>query len=224
VTAKENLSREEIGKMLFDEPFWPVKRVIAWIAFRHEACLKASLSAGSWIVAGALWRRRDVYPEGTLLRTLQEGSVPALKDGVEVAREFWAVVRDDELPPVHFRREDVLKVWPRLTLKKSEFRERSRTTSDKHPKTALAASDILPIPNKPGNPPVKTNEAIAAMRAAVERGDVSEQQLRQMKQKSLSKFYPGAKRTLLAAARRRALEQIATERRQNADIKPTNDK
>ena len=143
---------------------------------------------------------------------------------MELAREFWAEVRDDELPPVRFRREDVLKVWPRLSLEKREFRERSRTTRKKLAKTASATNDILPIPNKPGNPPVKMNEAIAAMRAAVERGDVSEPQLTQMKQKSLSTLYPGAKRTLLVEARRRALEEITAEHRQNADTKPTNDK
>ena len=56
MTAKETRSHKrdvslEIGKRLFDEPFWPVKRVLAWIAFRHKAGLKASLNAGSEIVA-----------------------------------------------------------------------------------------------------------------------------------------------------------------------------
>jgi hypothetical protein len=32
-----------------------------------------------------------------------------------------------------------------------------------------------------------------------------------MKEKSLSEFYPNAKRTVLAEARRRALKEIATE-------------
>jgi hypothetical protein len=62
------------------------------------------------------------------------------------------------------------------------------------------------------------------MRAAVERGEISVLQLRQMKEKSLSEFYPNAKRTVLAEARRRALKEIATESRQNSDKKATNDK
>ena len=56
--------RLEIAERLFDEPFWPVKRVLAWIAFRHETGLKASLNAGSEIVARALWLQRMMSING----------------------------------------------------------------------------------------------------------------------------------------------------------------
>ena len=165
------------------------------------------------------------------MRALQEGSVPALKDGKELAREFWAEAKDDEWPPVRFRREDVLTRWPQLPQVKRVHTPGSSpsanaTTTEPVLTPAFEPTDVAPIRNKPGKGGVKMDTAIAAMRNAVERGEISVLELRQMKQKSLPRLYPGAKRTLLAEARRRALLQIADEeaRRQNSDIVPTNDK
>jgi hypothetical protein len=242
VTAKETRSHKRdfrfaIGKRLSDEPFWPVKRVLAWIVFRHEAGLKASLNAGSEIVARVTWLQRDVDQGRTLLRALQEGSVAALKDGKELAREFWAGARvdDDDWPRVHFRRENVLTLWPKLPPKKSES---LRSTSARNSRDRLAlqtrvleSKEIVPTLNKPGPRSVKMDAAVDAMRAAVELGTISAPELAQMPQKSLSNLYKNAGRTVLAEARRRALTEIAKQGRQNADvlstnpdIRPTNDK
>jgi hypothetical protein len=183
--------------------------------------LKASLNAGSEIVARVSWLQRDFDPAHTLLRALQEGGIAGLKDGKELAREFWAGMRDNELPPVYFRREDVLTVWPRLALEKREHGQPAGELSGKLDFGATTSRKVLSSRNKRGKDPKKMNEAIAAMMAAVEDGEISEFDLAQMKQKELSDLYGNAGRTVLAEARRRALVEIAE---QNADIKPTNDK
>jgi hypothetical protein len=223
--VKKDPLRREVGEKLFAEPFWPVPRVLAWIAFRHEWALPASLRPGSWFVRAAIWQVRDEDRERTLLRAIQEGRLPALKEGKELPREYWAGADPDAWPIVYFRGEDVLAVWPKLPLEK-RHREQARERSDEHVfKTgSLESTEFLPIQNKPGKPGIKMKAAIAAMRAAVEGGKISLLQLREMKEKSLSEFYPDAKRTVLAEARRRFLGEIATERRQDTDIKPTNDK
>jgi hypothetical protein len=85
------------------------------------------------------------------------------------------------------------------------------------PTTSTAApagdsTDVGPIRNKPGTGGVKKDAAIAAMVNAVEEGKISIIGLRQMKQKLLVELYPGAKRTLLAEARREALKRIEANR------------
>ena len=217
---------------LFGEPFWPVPRVLAWIAFRHEAAINASLGAATWYVTQAMWPLRDIDREETLLRALQEGSLRALKDAKELPREFWAGAKACDWPAAHFRREDVVTQWPQLPpIERVHTPSRSpsanaTTTELVFVTPAFEPTDIAPIRNKPGKGGVKMDTAIAAMRNAVERGEISVLELRQMKQKSLPRLYPGAKRTLLAEARRRALLQIADEeaRLQNSDKIATNDK
>jgi hypothetical protein len=210
-----------LAKRLFDEPFWPTKRLLSWVSFRHEAGLKASLNAGSEIVARVSLLQRDFDPAHALLRALQEGDIAGLKDGKELAREFWAGMRGNELPPVYFRREDVLTVWPRLALEKRKHGRPAGELSGKRDLGAPTSRKVLLSRNKRGKDPKKMNEAIAAMMAAVEGGEISEFDLAQMKQKRLSDLYGNAGRTVLAEARRRALVEIAE---QNADIKATNDK
>lgn len=161
----------------------------------------------------AIWHVRDRDRERTLFSAVQEGRLPALKDGKELPREYWAGLNPDAWPIVHFRREDVLAVWPKLLLEKNHFLQRAIELSDKRfvQTASFESTEMLPIQNKRGKPGVKMQAAIAAMRAAVERGEISVLQLRQMKEKSLSEFYPDAKRTVLAEARRRALKEIAAE-------------
>jgi hypothetical protein len=69
--------------------------------------------------------------------------------------------------------------------------------------------DLGPIPNTPGSPGVKKNEAITAMLDGVMRGDVLVSTLRRMKQKELHVFHKNAKRTTLASARIEALKQLS---------------
>jgi hypothetical protein len=91
---------------------------------------------------------------------------------------------------------------------------------------AIEVTEVAPIRNKPGAGGVKMDAAIAAMVTAVKGGKISMLELRQKKQKRLVELYPGAKRTLLAEARCRALKLIADEQagRQNSDIMAANDK
>jgi hypothetical protein len=223
--------RREVTARLFGELFWPVPRVLAWIAFRHEAAINASLGAATWYVTKAMWQLRDIDREETLLRALQEASLRALKDAKELPREFWAGAKAGDWPAVHFRREDVLTRWPQLPQVKRVHTPGSSpsanaTTTEPVLTPAFEPTYLAPIRNKPGKGGVKMDAAIAAMRDAVERGAISVLELRQMKQESLGGLYPGAKRTLLAEARRRALVQIADEkaRRQSSDKITTNDK
>jgi len=232
-SERQIAKRREVAARLFGELFWPVPRVLAWIAFRHEAAINASLAPATWYVTQAIWQIRDIDRQETLLRALQEGSLAALKDGKELPREFWAVAKDGDWPVVQFRREDVLTLWPKLPPQQRNRLHTSRRSQSNAPptefvfvKTAFEATDLAPIRNKPGKGGEKMDAAISAMRNAVERGEITLDDLRKMKQKSLSSLYPGAKRTLLAEARRRILVQIEDEmaRRQNSDIIATNDK
>jgi hypothetical protein len=224
--------RGEVTASLFGEPFWPVARVLAWIAFRHEAAMNASLSPATWILTKATWHLRDTNREATLLRALQDGNLPALKDGTELPREAWAGANGRDWPAVHFRREDVLGLWAKLPpAKRAHTPSRSpaanATATELVSRTpAFEPTEVAPIRNRPGKGGVKMEAAIAAMRKAVEQGKISMLELRQIKQKSLAELYPDAKRTLLAAARRKALVQIADEEahRQNSDKTATNDK
>jgi hypothetical protein len=66
--------------------------------------------------------------------------------------------------------------------------------------------DLGPIRNE--RPGVKMNEAVTAMIDAVKKGSTSVRTLRRMKQKQLDAFYKNARRTTLASARVKALEQL----------------
>jgi hypothetical protein len=68
--------------------------------------------------------------------------------------------------------------------------------------------NLGPIPNNPGRPGVKMNEAVTAMVDAVKKGDTLFSTLRRMKQKELDAFYKNARRTTLASARGHALKQL----------------
>jgi hypothetical protein len=60
---------------------------------------------------------------------------------------------------------------------------------------------IAPIRNKPGKDPAKMKAAIVAIQEKFTSGEISLEQLGQMKQKSLASIYPHAGRTLLVKAR-----------------------
>jgi len=224
--------RREFTARLFGELFWPLPRVLAWIAFRDEAAIIARRGTATWIVAKVMCQLRDTKSEETLLRALQDGSLAALKDGNELSRESWAGANGSDWPAVHFRREDVLALWPKLPPAKmahtpSRSPSANATTTQLVLRTpAFEPKEVAPIRNRPGKGGIKMEAAIAAMRKAVERGKISMLELQRMKQKSLPELYPDAKRTLLAQARRTALLQIAGEqaRRQNSDKIATNDK
>jgi hypothetical protein len=111
-------SRRQVTARLFGEPFWPIPRVLTWIAFRNEAAISASVGTATWYLTKVAWQLRDIDREETLLRALQEGTLRALKDAKELPREFWAGAKAGDWPTVHFRREDVLTQWPQLALVK----------------------------------------------------------------------------------------------------------
>jgi hypothetical protein len=78
---------------------------------------------------------------------------------------------------------------------------------------------LLAAANKPGGGGLKMAAAIGAMVCAVEEKRITRDELARMKQKELSRLYPGAGRTTLAVARSQALAQLAA-----AEQTPTNDK
>ncbi len=67
---------------------------------------------------------------------------------------------------------------------------------------------LRPIPRRRGPDPVKRKEAIRAMIEAVEDGTISTDELVGMKGKTLVRFNPEAKRTMLVEAREEALQQL----------------
>jgi hypothetical protein len=89
--------------------------------------------------------------------------------------------------------------------------QRSETVDTSRPNARMqigVPKNLIPIRNTPGKVSVKMDAAVDAMVQAVDCGEITLQQLVMMKQKSLEGLYSGAKRTLLAEARRRALSHI----------------
>ena len=112
--ARTKRSRGEVATRHFGEPFWPVPRVLAWIAFRNprmiETNWKAAIQYNTSPIGQAL---EDRHPQSALLRALQDGSLPALRDGNQLGREKWANATGRRWPDdLRFRREDVLALWP----------------------------------------------------------------------------------------------------------------
>jgi len=138
--AAEERSRtikQGIAARLFAELFWPVPRVLAWIAFREEAGIESSWRAAIFYPTQAAWPLRDAHPRGTLLRALQDGSLLALRDGKELPREAWANANGRSWPiDVRFRREDVLALWP---VERERLLAQSRATATFDPRARRLA-------------------------------------------------------------------------------------
>jgi hypothetical protein len=109
----------EIAESYFADVFWPLTRVILWIAFRDidrlvEYGLQAAIEA---IAAAALYRPKRLHnarPRQALLQALQRGQLAAIRDGAELRPEVWAAATWQHWPPsLRFRRKDVLRCWPR---------------------------------------------------------------------------------------------------------------
>jgi hypothetical protein len=110
---RSSVLKREVAARLFAELVWPVPRVLAWIAFREEACIEENWRAAKWYPPQAAWPPRDGDPQGTLVCALQDGSLRALRDGSEIPREAWANATGLSWPDdVRFDREDVLALWP----------------------------------------------------------------------------------------------------------------
>jgi hypothetical protein len=71
------------------------------------------------------------------------------------------------------------------------------------------SSDIVPIPNKPGNGGLRMQAAIKAMVESVESGKVEFRVFLRIKQTALTGYYPQAKRTVLVEARKAATKILA---------------
>jgi len=99
----------------FEEPFWSWPRVARWLYFRDIN----RLNEGWWHLAeqpkGFPSPVRETDPNRTLMSELQTGRLRAFRDGDAVPREAWA---GGPLPLrflVHFRREEILALWPSPT-------------------------------------------------------------------------------------------------------------
>ena len=91
--------------------------------------------------------------------------------------------------------------------------------------TKITEARRLSIPNKPGGGGEKMVAAVKAMVGAVQDRRVTYKDLRTMKQKNLSDFYPDAGRTLLTDARETALQELAAAGLSDkVPTDPTNDK
>lgn len=93
----------------------------------------------------------------------------------------------------------------------------SNASSLPHPASSRSADDLrlpaekLAVPNKPGGGGARMAGAVEAMVRAVQRGEITYDELSHLKQKELSKFFP-AGRTLLEKAREKALAQLQQKR------------
>ena len=115
IKSQEN--KLAVASKLYDEPFWPVARVLSWIAFRALEMIEASWRAGVLYPTSATGKAlKDPRPCERLLRTLQEGGLRAIKDGQELSPEAWANATGfQSTDGMRFRRKDVLAVWPAET-------------------------------------------------------------------------------------------------------------
>jgi hypothetical protein len=99
----------------FDEPFWPWQRLVRWIYFRDVKRLNESW----WHIAeqpdGASSPVQDEHSNTTLMLKLGTGRLRAFREGAAVPREAWAGAPLHLRFQVHFRREDVLELWPAST-------------------------------------------------------------------------------------------------------------
>jgi len=99
----------------FDEPFWPWQRLARWLYFRDVDRLNESW----WHLAeqpiGGSSPVRDRHTNTTLMLELQTGRLQAFREGAAVPREAWAGGPLHLRSQVHFRREDVLELWPAST-------------------------------------------------------------------------------------------------------------
>jgi hypothetical protein len=99
----------------FDEPFWSWQWLVRWLFFRDID----RLNEGWWHLAeqpeGSSSPVRDPGPNATLMRELQTGRLRAFREGAAVPREAWAGEPLQLKFQVHFRREEVLELWPSQT-------------------------------------------------------------------------------------------------------------
>jgi hypothetical protein len=112
--AANAASREQHRKYaqgLFDEPVWPGKRALSWIAFRAEARIEEDWSHALFYPTPAL-PLRDPAPGRTLLRALQLGEIGAMSDGRRLPPEAWAGATKRSLEEVWLYRADVINRWP----------------------------------------------------------------------------------------------------------------
>jgi hypothetical protein len=171
-----------------------------------------SLKAGDF---GTGRRTRVLYPIGALVSGVRPfirmtpqimGLAPYGEGLIEILRECWIS-------------RDLAGSWfagKRLQLPPWLAGEMSRESSP------VALTACKPMRNQRGRPPVKMQKATATMVAAVTQGKLSVDGLMELRQKQLSDLYPGAKRTILVAARKNAEKQLAAI--SNSDKKATNDK
>jgi len=99
----------------FDEPLWHWQRVVRWLYFRDIDRVRERW----WHVAeqpeGSISQVRDSDPVATLMRELQAGQIRAFNEGAAVPREAWAGKPLQLRFHVHFRREEILALWPSPT-------------------------------------------------------------------------------------------------------------
>jgi hypothetical protein len=111
----------EHAERLFSERKWPLAQVVNWIAFKDPA--KIDPIECPWRASRRYAPNEldDKHPRKTLLEALKENKITATSRGVPIQTEDWfEPVRwfDPSLGikwAIEFKREDVLKQWPKAT-------------------------------------------------------------------------------------------------------------
>jgi hypothetical protein len=111
---RSEATKRHMVEQQFAELFWPVEWVLLWIAFRDPVRFDDDFLLA--IFGAKTYSKVPLYdnnPRRTLLRALQSGNLPAVKNGAKLPPEAWATASERRWSAdVRFRREDVLKQWP----------------------------------------------------------------------------------------------------------------
>jgi hypothetical protein len=115
--------KQHLAERQFAEPFWPMERVLLWIAFRDhlrwfefQDPVRFDYNFVSAVCCAKAYDSkslRDKNPRRTLLQALRSGMLPAFKNGAKLPLLFWADVGDRRWPTdVQIPRQNILKSWP----------------------------------------------------------------------------------------------------------------
>ena len=103
----------------WDQPHWSLNLALSWIAFRNTGGPTSREERMSALFSALTYRKgegvMDGNPVRSLMLALRRGDPVAFdENGKALSAEFWAHRGFDERkwPPVVFRREDMLRLWP----------------------------------------------------------------------------------------------------------------
>jgi hypothetical protein len=134
-----------LAKSYFDEPRWPLKHALAWIACRQIEALTLRPEELRSLLSSAVLYKDDTSglvsknPAHELLTALKRDKLEAIgPDNKELPPEFWDGKSEYwTWPEVRFRREDMFRLWPA-----SEAMPKDEASCEGSPSSEASASDV----------------------------------------------------------------------------------